>query len=186
MEPRGARAERAGQTRREVLQTALHLFSERGYDGTSLQMIAAAMGVTKAAVYYHFHTKQEMLEALIVPLVDELEAVLDHVALETTRAARRQRLAEETVDVLVGNPALMLLLADPALRGQMTAKLPDATAFFRDRGIELVYGDSPTLDQRLAAHSIEAVAEALPSLRGIPDAELRPALQRLFVRILDI
>ena len=53
---------RAAQMR--VLTAALALFAERGISGTSLQMIADAMGVTKAAVYYQFKSKDEIVVAV--------------------------------------------------------------------------------------------------------------------------
>jgi AcrR family transcriptional regulator len=59
------RAEQAEQTRQAVLVTAQRLFAEHGFDATSLQLIADTMGVTKANVYYYFHTKIEILEALL-------------------------------------------------------------------------------------------------------------------------
>jgi AcrR family transcriptional regulator len=58
-----------------VLDAALELFSEHGFEGTSLQDIADRLGVTKAAVYYHFHTKDEILLALVQPAIDELMAM---------------------------------------------------------------------------------------------------------------
>jgi AcrR family transcriptional regulator len=60
-----------------VLDAALDLFSEHGFEGTSLQDIADRLGVTKAAVYYHFHTKDEILLALVEPAFDELLALAD-------------------------------------------------------------------------------------------------------------
>src|SRR5699024_8871206 len=54
-------------TRARLLATALELFGEYGVDATSLQMIANALGVTKAAVYYHFRTKAEITEAVAAP-----------------------------------------------------------------------------------------------------------------------
>jgi AcrR family transcriptional regulator len=55
-----------------VLDAALELFTEHGFEGTSLQDIADRLGVTKAAVYYHFHTKDELLRALVEPAFTEL------------------------------------------------------------------------------------------------------------------
>ena len=53
-----ARAAQAERTRQQILETAQRLFTELGYDATSLQMIADEMGLTKAAVYYHFRAKR--------------------------------------------------------------------------------------------------------------------------------
>ncbi len=55
-------------TRERILETALDLFIERGYEKTSLREIAERIGVTKPALYYHFASKEEILETLIEPI----------------------------------------------------------------------------------------------------------------------
>ena len=52
-------------TRQQILNAALHLFSERGFSRTTVRDIARAAGITDAAIYYHFESKQELLEALV-------------------------------------------------------------------------------------------------------------------------
>ncbi len=51
-------------TRERILDAALDLFIEKGFDGTSLREIAERLGVTKAALYYHFESKDDILLAL--------------------------------------------------------------------------------------------------------------------------
>jgi AcrR family transcriptional regulator len=51
-------------TRQRILDVALDLFTEQGFDGTSLRQIAEQLGVTKAALYYHFESKDDILMAL--------------------------------------------------------------------------------------------------------------------------
>ena len=51
-------------TRERILDVALDLFTEQGFDGTSLRQIAEQLGVTKAALYYHFESKDDILMAL--------------------------------------------------------------------------------------------------------------------------
>ncbi len=51
-------------TRQRILDVALDLFIEQGFDGTSLRQIAEQLGVTKAALYYHFESKDDILMAL--------------------------------------------------------------------------------------------------------------------------
>ncbi len=51
-------------TRDRILDIALDLFTEKGFDGTSLREIAERMGMTKAALYYHFASKDDILMAL--------------------------------------------------------------------------------------------------------------------------
>src|SRR5580658_10297690 len=74
------RAVQAEQTRQQILDTAQRLFAELGYDATSLQMIADEMGLTKAAVYYHFRAKSDILRAAMQPGIQRLEALLDEAA----------------------------------------------------------------------------------------------------------
>src|SRR5262245_31759345 len=51
----------AGHTRTRIQQVALELFTQHGYEATSLREIAEKLGVTKAALYYHFRTKDEII-----------------------------------------------------------------------------------------------------------------------------
>src|SRR5207244_5820441 len=71
-----SRAVQAERTRQQILETAQRLFAERGYDATSLQMIADEMGLTKAAVYYHFRAKNDILLAAMRPALLRLQAML--------------------------------------------------------------------------------------------------------------
>ncbi len=57
-------------TRARILDVALDLFIEQGYDGSSLREIAERLGVTKAALYYHFESKDDILMALHMRLHD--------------------------------------------------------------------------------------------------------------------
>jgi AcrR family transcriptional regulator len=66
-----ARRVRPGDTRERILEVALDLFNEQGYDKTSLREIAERLDFTKAALYYHFERKQDIL----VELHGRLQAV---------------------------------------------------------------------------------------------------------------
>jgi AcrR family transcriptional regulator len=66
----GATPPDTGSTRARILDTALDLFVEKGFDGTSLREIAEALGVTKAAIYYYFESKDDILMALHMRLHD--------------------------------------------------------------------------------------------------------------------
>src|SRR5262245_62531224 len=60
-------------TRARIQQIAVELFSEHGYEGTSLREIAEHLGVTKAALYYHFKSKED----IILSLVEDYQAQMD-------------------------------------------------------------------------------------------------------------
>lgn len=55
----------AGDTKNRILEAALELFAQNGYRGTSMQDIAARLGITKAALYKHYAGKQEILDRIV-------------------------------------------------------------------------------------------------------------------------
>src|ERR1700728_4031465 len=69
-----------GATRERILDIALDLFTEHGYDKTSLREIAEELGFTKAALYYHFERKEDMLLALHLRLHELGHGVLDRLS----------------------------------------------------------------------------------------------------------
>ncbi|MCL7428266.1 TetR/AcrR family transcriptional regulator [Streptomyces sp. NPDC057806] len=73
----GTRQRRRGNTRQRIQDVALELFAEQGYEKTSLREIAEHLDVTKAALYYHFKTKEEILvsiyDDLTRPILDLIE-----------------------------------------------------------------------------------------------------------------
>jgi AcrR family transcriptional regulator len=78
--PSRARSRTEPSTRDRILASAQERFISQGFDGTSLREIADDLGFTKAALYYHFQTKEEILEALLEPaheLIDSLFARLE-------------------------------------------------------------------------------------------------------------
>ena len=62
-----------GETKERILETALELFAQSGYLGTSMSDIAARLGITKAALYKYYAGKQEILDR-IVQRMNELDA----------------------------------------------------------------------------------------------------------------
>ncbi len=55
----------AGDTKERILGTALELFAQKGYLGTSMSDIAKQLGITKAALYKHYASKQEILDQIV-------------------------------------------------------------------------------------------------------------------------
>src|SRR4051794_21016843 len=65
-----------GETRERILDVALELFNEQGYDKTSLREIAERLGVTKAALYYHFKSKEDIVASLFEDVEQEVEKII--------------------------------------------------------------------------------------------------------------
>ena len=62
-----------GNTRQEILDAALELFSVQGYEATSISQIAEAVGIRKASLYSHFENKQAILDALMQTTLEQYE-----------------------------------------------------------------------------------------------------------------
>src|ERR1700752_5075181 len=75
-------------TRRRLIDVAIDLFTRHSYAGTSLQMIADELGFTKAAIYHHFRTREQLLAAVIEPMLDELRTVVESAETRRTPQAR--------------------------------------------------------------------------------------------------
>jgi len=91
----GTKQQRRGNTRQRIQDVALELFAEQGYEKTSLREIAERLDVTKAVLYYHFKTKEEIIvslfEDLTQPIMDLIEWGRDQPhTLETKREIVRR------------------------------------------------------------------------------------------------
>ena len=64
-----------GNTKQEILEASLELFSVQGFEATSISQIASAVGIRKASLYSHFENKQAILDALVK---DVLEQYVEH------------------------------------------------------------------------------------------------------------
>ena len=76
-------------TRDRIIEQATRLFVTRGYHAMSMREIAEAVGVTKAALYYHFSDKEALFVAVLTASLDRLEAILQ-AARATGQTAREQ------------------------------------------------------------------------------------------------
>ena len=101
-----------GSTRERILDVALELFNEQGYDKTSLREISQRLKVTKAALYYHFERKEDILLELHLRLhalgrqVVERLGVLDP---EKVDATAWSELLDEFIDQVIANRDLFIL-----------------------------------------------------------------------------
>ena len=104
----------AAQTR--VIEAALVLFAEHGISGTSLQMIAAEIGVTKAAVYHQYNTKDEIVLAVARIVLARLEAAVTVAETERSRSRAREWLIAAMIDLAVERRRMAgILQRDPVM-----------------------------------------------------------------------
>jgi len=107
-------AAKAPDSRQRFIDVALQLFARHSFAGTSLQMIADELGVTKSAVHHHFRSREELLTAVVEPLIGQLRITVEAAEALRGTSARTERLLIGFIDLVVRNRSLMGVLAgDP-------------------------------------------------------------------------
>ncbi|MEV0172557.1 TetR/AcrR family transcriptional regulator [Streptomyces sp. NPDC050803] len=96
----GTRQRRRGDTRQRIQDVALELFAEQGYEKTSLREIAERLEVTKAALYYHFKTKEEIVVSIFEDLTKPIEDLIDWGRGQPQTLETKQELVRRYSDVL--------------------------------------------------------------------------------------
>jgi len=96
-------------TRERILDVALDLFIEKGFDKTSLREIAEQIGVTKAALYYHFASKEDILMALHLRLHEFGFEALAQLGEHEPSSARWADLLDQIVDQMLAHRKIFLL-----------------------------------------------------------------------------
>jgi AcrR family transcriptional regulator len=144
---------RQADTRQRALDVALELFAEQGYEKTSLREIAERLNVTKAALYYHFASK----EALLAGIVDSLVEPADELVAWSQTQPRTTEFRQEYLRRLA-----------ELLQGQLS------------RWISFVQQNQPALrDHGEAGQKIQSRLLLLCSLIIEPDAALQDQLRSL-------
>jgi AcrR family transcriptional regulator len=96
-------------TRERILDVALDLFVEKGYEKTSLREIAERMGFTKAALYYHFASKADLLMALHLRLHHLTEAALDALGDGPVTMKAWEGFLDDAIDKMQANRKLFAM-----------------------------------------------------------------------------
>jgi AcrR family transcriptional regulator len=110
-------ADDAAPTRGRILETALELFAAQGFAATTTRELSERMGFTKAALYYHFRSKDDLLRALVEPVIGELAAVVRAYSAPGAPRdpATRSRLLGEYLGLIAGHRTLLtVLVQDPS------------------------------------------------------------------------
>jgi AcrR family transcriptional regulator len=176
----------AAQTR--VLDAALDLISVHGVSGTSLQMIADAVGVTKAAVYHQFKTKDEIVIALTERELDRLAEALEAAEAENDRLRARQVLLTRVVDLAIERRgAVSTLQFDPVIVRLLAEHEPFQQFINRLYGA-LLGGETGTAARVEAAMLSGVISTAVmhPLVAEVDDISLREQVLRYMRRLVDL
>jgi AcrR family transcriptional regulator len=109
-------------TQQRILDAARELFAERGYAGTSIRDIAERLSMTKAALYYHFPGKQDVLAALVEPWLDEIDELAEWAEAQH-HIDREEALRRMITHLAAPNPTFGILISDPSAMHDSAARL---------------------------------------------------------------
>lgn len=139
-----------------LTDVALRVFSEKGYDGASMDDVARAAGITKASIYHHVSGKEALLERGLARALDALFAILDEPGASDGPSILRLR-------------AIVQRVAETTL-----ALLPEVTVLFRIRGTSKIQRDAVDRRRTFDRHVADLIARAQSD--GDVRADLDPRL----------
>jgi AcrR family transcriptional regulator len=178
-------------TRSRLRELALQLFAEQGYEKTSLREIAERLGVTKAALYYYFRSKEDIVRSLVEDYYAELDELIAWGKTQPRNAATRAEIVNRYLDIVVNGTAVFRMLHQnqAAVSGLAAAK--DRGALFKERLdslVDLLTEPGAGLREQVRAASC-LVSISLGSInfehRASSTAELRAALLDVALELVD-
>jgi len=185
---RPARSGPPSAAQARIITAALDLFAEHGVGGTSLGMIANALGVTKAAVFHQFKTKDEIIVAAAEAELAALEAVLDAADAEPSRERAREVLIARIVDLAVERRrTASTILSDPVIVSFFAAHEPFRRVMHRLS--RLLMGDNAGPEARVSTAVLSAAISGAvihPLVVDLDDDTLRAELLHLARRLFDL
>ena len=182
----GSASYTGAQTR--IIEAALVLFAEHGISGTSLQMIADAIGVTKAAVYHVYNTKDEIILAVAQVVLAGLEAAVNAAEAERSRSRAREVLIARMIDLAVERRRMAgILQRDPVMLRFLDEHGPFRRVMERVNRL-LMGGASDPRARVQAAMLATAIAGAVihPLVLDLDDESLRSALLKQARKLLPL
>ena len=182
----GSASYTAAQTR--IIDAALVLFAEHGISGTSLQMIADAIGVTKAAVYHQYNTKDEIVLAVTEVVLAGLEAAVAAAEAERSRSRAREVLIAAMIDLAVERRNMASVLQrDPVMLRFLEEHAPFRHVMERVNRL-LMGGVSDPRARVQAATLAAAIAGAVihPLVLDLDDETLRAQLLKQVRKLLPL
>ncbi|MFE1443882.1 TetR/AcrR family transcriptional regulator [Streptomyces sp. NPDC058739] len=108
----GTKQQRRGNTRQRIQDVALELFAEQGYEKTSLREIAERLEVTKAALYYHFKTKEEILVSIFEDLTQPMEDLIEWGSRQPHTLETKHEIIRRYSDTLAGAAPLFRFMQE--------------------------------------------------------------------------
>lgn len=172
--------------RTRVLDAALALFAEHGVSGTSLQMIADAVGITKAAVYHQFRTKEQIVLAVTERELGRLGPALEEAEAHGDGPRARDALLVHVIDMAVRDRRLVRTLQfDPVVVRLLAEHEPFQRFMDRLYRVLLREGEDGALEGAMLSGAISS-GVMHPLVGDIDDDTLRTKLTNMTRRLLGL
>lgn len=175
-----ARARRYSAAQLRTVRAATELFAAHGVAGTSLQMIADAVGVTKAAVYHQFRTKEEIVVAAVDLELAGVDAALDRAEALGGGPEAVEIVLTQVIDDAVSRRRMLATLQHDPVVARLLAGHDHFQRFMR-RLYRVLVGDDAGPEARVRAAVVAAAlggAVVHPFVAGLDDETLRAELLR--------
>jgi AcrR family transcriptional regulator len=117
-------------TRSRILEVAMELFAEKGFAATSTRELSERLGFTKAALYYHFRTKDDLLLALVEPVLNDLELLATAPQESRADTATRRNLLAGYVELVAAHEQLIRVLSQDPSSARSPALVGVATGIY--------------------------------------------------------
>jgi AcrR family transcriptional regulator len=157
----GEHHDRGRDTRARLRELALQLFAEQGYEKTSLREIAEHLGVTKAALYYYFKSKEDIVRSLVEDYMAEMDELIEWGKAQPRTPATKTEIVRRYLGIVAGGAEVFRMLQQNQAAVASLASEKERGALFRERLdalIELLTGPGATLrDQVRAASAVMSV-----------------------------
>ena len=102
---------RGADTKAEIRKVAIELFTERGYEATSLREIAERLGITKAALYYHYSSKESIVRSIFEAHLEALDELTAWAREQPPGPELRARAVDRMVDLGIGSGMAVMRFA---------------------------------------------------------------------------
>jgi AcrR family transcriptional regulator len=150
----GHDARHRSDTRARIQQVALELFAEQGYDKTSLREIAERLDVTKAALYYHFKSKEDIVRSLVEDYFGQMDALIAWAKSQPRTAETRREILGRYVQIVADGSAVFRMLHHNQAAVNSLAAAKERGDLFRERMtglIEVLTESGAGMEERLRA-----------------------------------
>jgi AcrR family transcriptional regulator len=149
-------------TRARIQSVALELFAEQGYDKTSLREISERLGVTKAALYYHFKSKEDIVTSLVEDYFGQIDELVAWGKTRPKTPETRAELLRRYFGIVTAGGEVFRMLQHNQASVNSLAHAKNRSEFFRERMDNLVAvlteDDPPLASQVRAAVALVSVS----------------------------